>query len=187
MPANQKRVSTTPKVSECVCYIKAFRLLHICVYFFHELQPRQKLSFSDFKLFTCTRKRGTLLPLPDAETPASGADEFTVWNWKFFNRFVCCVIVISSMELIMENNHTNGTNGEDSLIQYESSLYKFKGNYCYFILPCGVWQIDINLCLHTSAVNWCLFLKSLWWNINEQQLEMNVFCMKINVVTYIND
>ncbi|CAL1283109.1 unnamed protein product [Larinioides sclopetarius] len=32
------------------------------------------------------------------------------------------------MELIMENHHTNGTNGEQdpSLIQYESSLYKFK-------------------------------------------------------------
>ncbi|XP_035210108.1 plectin-like, partial [Stegodyphus dumicola] len=32
------------------------------------------------------------------------------------------------MELIMENHHTNGTNGEQdpSLLQYESSLYKFK-------------------------------------------------------------
>lgn len=37
----------------------------------------------------------------------------------------------------MENHHTNGTNGDDpSLIQYESSLYKFKGNeyvYIYII------------------------------------------------------
>lgn len=46
----------------------------------------------------------------------------------------------------MENHHTNGngTNGEQdpSLIQYESSLYKFKGNFIFlYFMAC----LQINL------------------------------------------
>lgn len=45
--------------------------------FFMNYNHAKKLSFTDFKSSTCTRKRGTLLPLPDAETPGSGIGEFT--------------------------------------------------------------------------------------------------------------
>lgn len=62
----------------CVCPIQGFSPTSCFWLFFIELQPHaRELSFTVFKSATCTRKRGSFLPLPDAETPASGADELT--------------------------------------------------------------------------------------------------------------
>ncbi|GIY27694.1 hypothetical protein CEXT_98421 [Caerostris extrusa] len=63
-------------------------------------------------------------------------------------------LLASSMELIMENHHTNGTNGEQdpSLIQYESSLYKFKGNFfVYLCSSTSVFTVVLCSCVMLSV------------------------------------